>query len=193
MTPRLLLLDACGVIINDPLPGLLGGLALALHEAPHETIARYGELRQAFWTGRLDEAMFWRELTCGRGPELWSARLAAAYTPGPAVPHLAAWSQRARLRVLSNHRSAWMDRHLRRFDLAPFFERVVVSEAIGFIKPQPEAFLAALNDADLPLEAVLFIDDKQRNVEAALSLGMQAILAEPGLPWLTEVDARFGI
>lgn len=193
MTPRLLLLDACGVIVNDPLPGLLTRIASALGEEPHAGHARYADLRLDFWTGRLDEATFWRALTRGSDPQGWADRLADAFAPGPVAPRLAAWSRRARLRVLSNHRSAWMDRHLRRFDLGAHFERVVVSDAIALIKPQPEAFVAALADADLPFAEVLFVDDKQRNVDAARALGIEAILAEPGAPWLDEVDARLGL
>lgn len=189
MKPALVLLDACGVILNDPLPGLIEAIGRALGEDPVETFARYAALRPAFWTGAMDEATFWGELTVGRDPEGWAARLAASFSPGPARAHLEVWSQRSRLRILSNHRTRWMDRHLDRLRLRGYFERVVVSDAIGHAKPEPEAFEAALSDAGVSRGEVLFVDDKQRNVLAARGMGLQAVWADPRRGWLDEVDA----
>lgn len=192
MRPALVLLDACGVILNDPLPGLIEAIGRALGEDPVETFARYAALRPAFWTGAMDEATFWAELTLERDPEEWADRLAASFSPGPASVRLEAWSRRARLRVLSNHRTRWMNGHLARLDLRRYFERVVVSDAIGHAKPEPEAFEVALGDAGVGRDEVLFVDDKQRNVLVARDLGLQAVWADPRRRWLDEVDALLG-
>jgi len=57
------------------------------------------------------------------------------------------------------------------------FERAFLSHQIGYLKPSPEAFACALRGLDLPASDVLFIDDSQRNVAAAATLGMHAQLA----------------
>lgn len=193
MRPKLVLLDACGVILNDPLPGLIEALGRSLGEDPVETVARYAALRPAFWTGATDESAFWEQLTLGRDPEGWAARLAGSFGPGPASGRLSAWSSVARLRVLSNHRTRWMEGHLGRFGLRDHFERVVVSDAIGHAKPDPRAFELALSDAGVARSEVLFVDDKQRNVIVARELGLQAVWADPTSRWLDEVDARLGV
>ncbi len=189
MRPALILLDACGVVLSDPLPGLLEAIGRALGEDPVETFARYATLRPGFWTGAIDEAAFWQALTLGHDPERWAERLAASFAPGPATPRLEAWSRAARLRVLSNHRTRWMHGHLERLGLRRFFERVVVSDAIGYAKPDPEAFLQALADTDVARSEVLFVDDKQANVLVARDLGLQAVWAGSTTRWLEEVDA----
>lgn len=189
MRPKLVLLDACGVILNDPLPGLIEALGRSIGEDPVETKARYAVLRPAFWTGLMDEATFWDALTLGREPAAWAGRLASSFAPGPASGRLSAWSRIARLRVLSNHRTRWMEGHLERFGLLDHFERVVVSEAIGFAKPDVRAFEVALRDSGVSPGEVLFVDDKQRNVLVARELGLQAVWADPTSRWLAEVDA----
>lgn len=189
MRPAVVLLDACGVILNDPLPGLIESIGRSIGEDPVDTIARYASLRLGFWTGVMSEAVFWNELCSGREPERWADRLAASFAPGPASGHLEAWSLKARLRVLSNHRTRWMQGHLARFGLGAYFERVVVSDAIGYAKPHPEAFESALADAGVSPAQVLFVDDKQRNVSAARALGLQAVWADPTSGWLAEVGA----
>lgn len=188
MTPRLVVLDACGVILNDPLPGLIESIGRALGEDPVETFARYAVLRPAFWTGKMSEEAFWRELTSGQDAQVWAGRLAASFGPGPAAGRLASWAKMARLRVLSNHRSRWMDGHLARLGLREHFEQVLVSEAIGHAKPEVAAFEVALRDARVQRGEVLFVDDKQRNVLVARELGLQAVWADPRCDWVAEVD-----
>jgi len=191
--PQLVLLDACGVILNDPLPELLIALASAI-DVPHaEVMRRYADLRLPFWTGRLGEIPFWECLTGGVDAPGWASRLASSFRPGPAAPALGAWATRARLRVLSNHRSEWLVPRLMAMDLARHFERVVVSDAIDAAKPSPEAFLRALSDAAVAPGDVLFVDDKRVNVEAARSLGLEALHAKPGTGWVDAVSARLGL
>lgn len=61
------------------------------------------------------------------------------------------------------------------FPVLELFEEVVVSGRIGFAKPDPEAYRAALAHTDATPEQVVFVDDKQLNVDAAAELGMIAI------------------
>lgn len=192
MRPSLVLLDACGVILNDPLPGLIESIGRNLGEDPVETFARYAALRPSFWTGQMGEEVFWRELTLGHDAQGWAGRLAASFGPGPAAGRLASWARVVRLRVLSNHRSRWMEGHLGRLGLRDHFEQVLVSEAIGHAKPEVAAFEVALRDAEVQRGEVLFVDDKQRNVLVARELGLQAVWADPRRDWVAEVDALIG-
>ena len=53
---------------------------------------------------------------------------------------------------------------------------MVLSFAIGAVKPDERAYLAALQRLGSMAEESLFIDDQARNVEAAREVGMEAIL-----------------
>lgn len=56
------------------------------------------------------------------------------------------------------------------------FTRVFASHQIGHRKPQPAAFDHVLRAIGVPAPEVLLFDDLQPNVEAALALGLQAVL-----------------
>lgn len=61
---------------------------------------------------------------------------------------------------------------LERFNLYDLFTKRFVSCEIKRIKPTKEFFLYVLNDLGIKPEEVLFIDDQQRNVDSAKSLGI---------------------
>lgn len=60
----------------------------------------------------------------------------------------------------------------------PFLKRIkkpTLSYEIGFMKPAPQAYLAAARDVGFPPKACFFTDDKQENVEGARRAGMDAV------------------
>lgn len=80
-----------------------------------------------------------------------------------------------RLAVLSN----WDDRLpllLERLELAPYFEAVVYSAAVGVEKPFPAIFQAALDRLDAAPEEVVHVGDRpQEDIEGAEAVGMRAL------------------
>ena len=63
-----------------------------------------------------------------------------------------------------------------RFDFLRVFADVVVSGTEGLAKPDPAIYRLAAARIGLPLERLVFIDDRQVNVDAARSLGMTGVL-----------------
>jgi len=57
-------------------------------------------------------------------------------------------------------------------------ERFVFSNEIGVRKPDPAAFAALAAAMGLPSEAIVFVDDAPRNVDAARALGFRALLLD---------------
>jgi len=63
--------------------------------------------------------------------------------------------------------------------LYPFLKRIkkpTLSFEIGWMKPAPEAYLAAARDVGFPSEQCFFTDDKPGNIEGARRVGMDAEL-----------------
>ncbi len=58
------------------------------------------------------------------------------------------------------------------------FDHILPTAMLGHIKPEPEAYLKALDILDVQAEECLFIDDKLRNVEGARAVGMRAHVFE---------------
>ncbi len=65
-----------------------------------------------------------------------------------------------------------------RFSFFTWFDGVVVSGQEGISKPDPEIFFRLLDRYSLDAGATLFVDDNERNVETAESLGMQTVRFE---------------
>ena len=80
-----------------------------------------------------------------------------------------------RLGLVSNTNALHFDYIASRFPVVHSFDRWILSHEVGFKKPAPEIYLRAIEWASVEPPNILFIDDIQRNVEAAVSLGIQGI------------------
>lgn len=189
----LLVLDAQGVVFSNPwesflddLAAVSGRSAASVHRTWHE------ELHDDAWLGRLEEGELWRRLTGDPGGrERWRPELEARYRLGAIAGRLEAWRHRVPIWILSNHRTDWLTARLARFGLLATFRRVLVSDAIGAMKPDPRAFDAVLAWGFDP-GRVLFVDDQPRNVAVARRLGIRARVAGEPEGWLDEIDRMIG-
>lgn len=150
------------------------------------------KLHKAYWASRhdYDRGTF-------HGPDYWHAvakhaevsfghtQVEALLTADvdlwaqPNLPMIA-WAaelRRAGVRtaVLSNIGDAMASGLSARLPWLQLFERCIWSYALRMAKPEPEIFRAAIDMLHLDAGQILFIDDKQENVGAAQSVGMQAI------------------
>lgn len=185
---ELLVLDAHGVVFNNPFPEFLDELAITTGQRVDDVRERWHEgLRLPTWTGELSEEELWLCLAGSETAQNWQQRLESRYQPGPAAAELERWSSRVPLWLLSNHRSDWLLPRLTRLGLSRFFERVIVSDAIGAAKPDPAAYKPILEQVSNP-KCALFVDDRSRNVRAAQRLGIRAVLASHESPWIRQVE-----
>ena len=64
----------------------------------------------------------------------------------------------------------------RLFDFVGLLDDVVVSGTEGFAKPDPAIFEIAVSRTGHRAENLVFVDDKERNVAAAIEFGLDGIL-----------------
>lgn len=74
-----------------------------------------------------------------------------------------------------------------------YFDDLCVSAFYGFIKPQPELYMCALQRFKVVPEESVFIDDVPANIEAALNVGMQGIVYHDDIAELREKLVRLGV
>lgn len=185
---RLLVLDGHGVVLTNPFLTFLDDLAIQTGQSLLQVRRLWHDrLRTPFWTGKLAEEELWRHLTGSEDGRHWRGSLEQRYEPGPAAGCLTRWAQMTPIWLLSNHHSAWLRPRLDRFELSGHFERIIVSDEIGVAKPEPSAFDAVLAHVRDPAEA-LFVDDRARNVDVALRLGIRAVHATETDGWVEKVD-----
>lgn len=88
-----------------------------------------------------------------------------------------AWRLRAHYHIalLSNATSLLPRRLQSATELEGLFDVTVISALEGMRKPDPDIYRLTCQRLNLAPEACIFIDDKVRNTDVALALGMQAI------------------
>jgi HAD superfamily hydrolase (TIGR01509 family) len=82
---------------------------------------------------------------------------------------------RWRLGLLSNTDALHFNYILPTFPIISTFEKFILSYEVGFKKPNVRIFQKAIEWASVEPEKILFIDDTEGHVGAALSLGIQGI------------------
>ena len=80
----------------------------------------------------------------------------------------------ARLALLSNM-PAEVARAIAGLPVARHFEHLLFSCDLGSVKPDPGCFSQALGRLGAPAAQVVFIDDREENVRAAIGMGMRGI------------------
>jgi putative hydrolase of the HAD superfamily len=123
----------------------------------------FGERFVRAWGLNISPEDFLREF------RTWSKRL----LPG-AAELLASLRPRFRLAALSNSNELHWERNSTDLGVTGLFEVAISSHQIGVSKPDPGAYLIALERLGVPAEAVMFFDDVPANVEAAKALGIHA-------------------
>lgn len=202
LTRPLLVLDVGGVLLTDPMPILFDHLAEAGGRPRADIYGFYqANLRHDFWSGAIGESELWAALLPAAGLALdeepaWRARMIEWQTPLPAIERLAGWAAHADVEILSNHRTIWIRPLLEAAgvplpgvgeDGSGLIRRALVSEETGLVKPDAEAFRAALAIAP-PGGRVLFADDQRPNVAEAPRAGLPALLVERDGAWMAEID-----
>lgn len=98
-----------------------------------------------------------------------------------------------RLILLSNTNPFMMDWALSsEFDgkgssLNDYFDALYLSYRLGIMKPAPDFFRQVLDNENILPEETLFVDDGQRNVEAAGKLGFITMCPDNGSDWTGEL------
>lgn len=78
--------------------------------------------------------------------------------------------------LLTNFTHEWLDEIFQKYNLAPYFDQIIISSRHKLIKPEPEAFLKILELLQVTKEEAVFIDDRQGHVDASNKIGLKAFL-----------------
>ncbi len=74
-----------------------------------------------------------------------------------------------------------------------YFDNLYLSYKYKYMKPSPEIFKIMLEGQQSSAEETLFIDDGQKNVEAAKELGMKTLFPENNEDWTESLAKLLGI
>lgn len=81
-----------------------------------------------------------------------------------------------KIALCSNSPSGLILPILKEHQLEEMFDVIVISAKVGMVKPNEDIFLHTLSLMDSKPNQAIFIDDDERNIEAAIKLGMKSVL-----------------
>ena len=175
-----ILFDLGNVLVELHADGL-GRAAAALGSTPERLVALFNEngMAQAIALGKLSPQEFVERINRRFGTSVTPADVVSWFGPElavvfPEVPGLiASLKGRYGLAILSNTFFGHWD-YFMAMDLARQFDALIASHLIGFCKPDPRAYRAALDRMGAAAAETVFVDDLAENVEAARALGFRA-------------------
>ena len=94
--------------------------------------------------------------------------------------------------VLSNTNDAHWARLMDEMKLSGKFQSYFASHQVGLVKPDLELFDYVVTELGVEPNSILFLDDNQMNIEAALSRGLQAELVK-GVACAQEILYTYGV
>jgi putative hydrolase of the HAD superfamily len=183
---RAVIFDWGGVLIENPLEGLVDYCAAALGVSREAITASFGKYQNDFHKGLLAEADLWlglcRDLNvpvpAPRQPTLYRQAVEHVFVARPEVFRLAkALRERGyKTGFLSNTEIPAMEYFLGQgYDM---FDVTVFSCAEHTAKPEAEIYRIACDRLGVEFDEAVFIDDRPDYIQGAARLGMRTILYE---------------
>ena len=197
MRYQLLIFDLGGVLVRVQPSRFVQALVDETGQPPERVRQRLDDpaLFHAFERGELTASEFFERL-CALCGIRWSydafvrAWNSVVDEDPDAFDVLERLRARYQLLVLTNT-NILHDEHVRQ--RWPAFGRVhhwVASYQVGCRKPEPKIFQLALQQAGVPANATLYIDDLEEHIAAATQLGITGVHWTPGLRLEPELRAR---
>jgi len=171
---RVVAFDLMDTVLRDPFrEALRAATGLSLTELFQR---RDPDVYPAFERGELDEADYWRHygaagITVDPAAFHAARRSGTHFLPGMAglLDDLAGSVQR----VTASNYPVWIEQ-VADDHLVGRIDRVIASCHLGARKPDPAFYTRLLDTVGRPASQVLFVDDREDNVEAARAVGLRA-------------------
>ena len=197
--PRALLLDYGGVLMRTRTRATRNAWdeRLGLPAGSVERVVHGSEAWRQCQLGTLSEADYWqavaRELSLASDelPQFRSDYFTEDELDQEAIALLRNLRAQGTPVALLSNESRSLPARLAHLGIADLFSPLLVSSYLGCMKPDPEAFQAALALIGSAAANVLFIDDLAENVATAASLGMGAIQFRAGMSLRELLAERF--
>ncbi|MWV43343.1 HAD-IA family hydrolase [Paenibacillus sp. HJL G12] len=186
-----LVLDLAGVLVSNFSKTfwleVSGGSDISFQDMKEQ----FNEIRKDLWTGKMKEEHFWawiRERVQRMSKEEAQESLIHSLEPLPGFIHLERWSRIADIHILSNHCKEWLEHVLT--ELEPYTRSITISNQVGLCKPDIQIFkyVEQYFDKDVCNGTILYIDDQEKNLKQAKSLGWNTLLADQEHTWIEKVE-----
>lgn len=182
--PKVVFFDIGGVLVSDPFDPLYASLKRINGLERHEVYARIKEPWRRWKNGEIDELAFWDAiaLIVSAPPskaQSWRlvpyAEMSVLDGAKDVIRHL--HQHNLQVGIISNMSKEWGDHIFSKLIPKAWFSPVVLSCDVGLSKPGADIFEKARRSAKSPDPGdCLFLDNGEKNVEAAKALGWDAVM-----------------
>ncbi len=194
MTTKVILFDLGGVIVHwVGIQALSEMTGLSTSEVGDKF--KYSDTANAYERGLCSNQVFIRELrhlfalsgTDEELAQLWNSWVQEPYRG--IEDAIVSLKQTYRVACLSNTNDLHWE-HLKTYlDLNALFEPAYASHQIHMAKPDKDCFEFVIQDMNVEAGEILFLDDTQANIDAAINSGMQALKVDPTFGALPVLEA----
>ena len=180
-----LIFDQGGVLVWTRWDNVTIAWAALRGTTPKEVMDRMleGDAYSPFMRGEVDRAEF-RDRMCAhlgiqQAPDDFDETWRSAIEPNPDIVALIEnLSARYRMVIGSNTDELHQERGEKIQPIITTFDDFLLSYELGVLKPDPDFFEKGLAKLGLSVDQCFFTDDRQNNVDSALSVGIQAVRFE---------------
>ena len=172
------MLDAMGVIYSagDDVRDLL--CPFVLEKGGTKDISRIERLYHLASLGNMSASEFWKSV--GLDPKLEDAYLQRHKLTDGLIDFVKAVNSRGyEVWCLSNDLLEWSKKLRIRFGLDKYFNGFIISGDVGVRKPDKAIYKHLIECLDADLNEVVFVDDRQKNLDPVAALGFKTIFFNP--------------
>ena len=173
--------DVFGVLMSSGFSSSAPDLARLLGR-PTEDIERvYVRWEEPFDLGHIDAETFWKrvlsDLDVSGSWQRLNQLVLSNYRPNRrALALLQRCAQFQPTHILSNTRREWFDVLDEAHGITQHADRTFLSCDLGLKKPDPRIYEHVVSELHGPAEHILFIDDREKNIESARAVGLNGIV-----------------
>jgi putative hydrolase of the HAD superfamily len=190
-----------GMVLSGPPAPSAWARMLAITGLDEAALHReYWALRHDYDRGTLSGVAYWHKAGSNAGITLTDGQVTDLIVAdldlwGQINQPMLDWAQRLqragiRTGILSNIGDEMASGYVARFDWLAEFHHAVWSHALKMAKPEPAIYRHAAEGLETPPAHILFVDDREENIRAAIDSGMQAIQYSSHDAFLTEMNTR---
>ncbi|HLH41356.1 MAG TPA: HAD family phosphatase [Bryobacteraceae bacterium] len=184
MSPKGVLFDFGGVLCFHPGDERFAPIAALFRLTPRELIPLFWARRPEYDAGRLDARGYWSGVAQAAGRKFEEGSLAELVRLEIELwknfdERVLLWAAHLRSRsfqtgILSNLPRALGEELRATPGFLDPFDHVTFSYQVGSVKPEPAIYQDAIAGLSLPPGEILFLDDREENVEGARQAGLLA-------------------
>ena len=102
-------------------------------------------------------------------------------------------SRGIKLGVISNSDYMFLNLSLKKFKITKYFDFIITSDKLKVYKPNPLIFKKILSNFKLNPTEVIFVDDSEKNIVSAKSVGINTVLISPQKNTISEKISDYTI